>query len=108
MLANQMSEINVSFMTIGFNTPAQKHIILRRLNEEVNRPDRVTDAHVHAVHAVLRRRYVLKENWLHNKSSGNYESECLFVSGCWMCTRVFSVLYVYVGLVVACNEAVDI
>lgn len=36
MLANQSSEISVSDMTIRFDTPAQKHIIVRRLNEEVN------------------------------------------------------------------------
>ena len=73
MLANQLSEISVSDMTIRFDTPAQKHISVRRLNEEVNRiVRRVTDVdvyvvHVHAVHFALRRRSVvlMEDIWLH-------------------------------------------
>ena len=73
MLANQSSEISVSDVTIRFDTPAQKHISVRRLNEEVNRIfRRVTDAevhvvHFHAVHFALRRRSVvlMEEVWLH-------------------------------------------
>ena len=62
-------------MTIGANTPAQKHISVRRLNDEVDGPDRVTDAHVHAVSLALRRRNVmLEELWMHNNSE-NYESD---------------------------------
>ena len=83
MLANQLSEISVSDVTIRFDTPAQKHISVRRLNEEVNRiVRRVTDAdvhvvHVHAVHFAPRRKrsvVLMEEIWLHYRS-GSYKSD---------------------------------
>eukprot|EP00984_Skeletonema_dohrnii_P004310 scaffold1527_cov75-Skeletonema_dohrnii-CCMP3373.AAC.1 len=52
--------VNTQDMTIGADAPAQKHICVRRLQDrvsvDVDRPDRVTDAHV--VHIPQRRKNV--------------------------------------------------
>lgn len=90
IFADHLSEIGVSSMTIGADAPAQKHICVCRLQDgvsvDVDRPDRVTEAHV--VHIPQRRKNVwMDKNWLHNRVGYimRSESERCFLLG-WPCS----------------------
>ncbi len=58
ILTDNLSKIGVSSMTICDDTPAQKHIVVCRLDCEVDRLDRVSDVH-EEVHLEQRREEVL-------------------------------------------------